>query len=226
MNRAVIKYLVSAFLVIIAHGSLAFTPINQKNCDQVIDKKFYKICYDYRMKGARYVSYTLRGDQVNAVNIKPRPRFYPELSIPERYRTKYQDYTHNAFQADRGHLAPDAAFDYSPRSLHSVYSMANIIPQYKWVNRKTWVKAERYARQMAVKLGSVTVINGVEYGSNPRRLRRSGIAYPKAFWKMIFNNDQGFQRCLYYRNSRDVDYRSDRLKDHVVDCAKFGLAPP
>jgi len=28
--------------------------INQRNCDQVLDKGYYKICYDYGMKGAKY----------------------------------------------------------------------------------------------------------------------------------------------------------------------------
>ena len=33
--------------------------INKKNCDQIIDKQVFTICYDYKMKGAKYVAYTL-----------------------------------------------------------------------------------------------------------------------------------------------------------------------
>jgi endonuclease G len=78
--------------------------INTRSCDQVIDKKFYKICYDYKAKGAKFVAYTLKGKNVGAVNIKKRPSFYPEKSIPSRYRTYPNDYTHNEFKADRGHF--------------------------------------------------------------------------------------------------------------------------
>ena len=161
--------------------------INKQNCDQVLDKGFYKICYDYKAKGAKFVGYTLAGSKVNAGNIKKRPRFYPDREIPRQVRTTSRDYTHNEFHADRGHLAPDASFDWSPQSLKSVYSMANIIPQYKWINRKTWVKAERYERLEATKLGSVHVINGVVYGDYSKRLRKSGIAYPVGYWKMLYN---------------------------------------
>jgi endonuclease G len=193
--------------------------INDRHCDQVLDKGYYEICYDYNAKGARYVGYRLDGDKVNAGNIKKRPRFYPDTAIPAQYRTYPADYTHNEFHADRGHLAPDASFDYSRQALHSVYSMANIIPQYRWINRKTWIKAEKYERLMASKLGTVTVINGVEYGERPKRLRKSGIAYPAAYWKMIYNEAQGFERCLYYSNDSRAKIKGDDLRDHIVDCA-------
>jgi endonuclease G len=194
--------------------------INKQNCDQVLDKGYYQICYDYKAKGARYVGYTLDGDKVNAGNIKKRPRFYPDKAIPAKYRTTSSDYTHNEFHADRGHLASDASFDYSKQALKAVYSMANIIPQYKWVNRKTWVKAEKYERQVARKLGSVTVINGVVYGSRNKRMRKSGIAYPQAYWKMLYDN-QGFERCFYYENDSHAKIKGDKLRNHTVDCKKL-----
>lgn len=194
--------------------------INKQNCDQVLDKWFYQVCYDYKAKGARYVGYTLDGSKVNVGNIKKRPRFYPDKAIPSEYRTKASGYTHNEFHADRGHLAPDASFDYSKRALKSVYSMTNIIPQYKWVNRKTWVKAEKYERQVARKLDSVTVLNGVVYGDYSKRMRKSGIAYPQAYWKMLYDN-QGFERCFYFKNDSHAKIKGDKLRDHIVDCKKL-----
>jgi len=194
--------------------------INSRNCDQVLDKGFYKICYNYSFKGALFVGYNLDGDKVNAINIKKRPRFYPDKAIPRQYRTTSKDYTHNEFHADRGHLAPDASFDWSKKSLHSVYSMGNIIPMYRSINRRTWVKAERYERSMAHKLGHITVINGVEYGSHPQRMRKSGIAYPEAYWKMLYDN-HGFERCFYYKNDSHVKIKGDQLRDHLVDCSKL-----
>jgi len=191
--------------------------INKQNCDQILDKGFYQICYDYKAKGAKYVGYVLDGSNVNAGNIKKRPRFYPDKAIPAKYRTTSSDYTKNEFHADRGHLAPDASFDYSQKSLKSIYSMANIIPQYSKINRNTWIKAERYERMVASKLGKVTVINGVIYGDYAKRLRKSGIAYPKAFWKILYDNN-GFERCFYYKNDSHSKIKGDKLRDHVVDC--------
>jgi len=194
--------------------------INKQNCDQIIDNGYIKICYDYKMKGARYVAYKISGDTVNAVNIKKRPRFYADISIPKQYRTYASEYTHNEFHADRGHLAPDASMDFSKKSLHAVYTMANIIPQYRSINRHTWIKAEKYERLVATKRHHETVINGVIYGENPKRMRRSGIAYPVAYWKMIYD-DNGFSKCFYYKNDSHVKIKGDRLRDHLIDCSKL-----
>lgn len=195
---------------------------NDNRCDQILrNDGYFKTCYDYDAKGAKYVAYTLYGDKVNAVNIKKRPRFYEDLHIPKRYRSRYSDYTHNVFKADRGHLANDAAFDWSRKSLHAVYVMSNIIPQHYTLNRskKAWAGVERYARAMAVKLGEVNVLNGVVYPKRPKRIGRDKIAVPSAFWKMIYNDDKDFRRCFYFENKPEV--KGKRIKDYEIDCARM-----
>jgi len=153
---------------------------------------------------------------MDLINIKKRPGFYSDRSIPKQYRTKSKDYTHNAFHADRGHLAPDASFDWSRDSLHSVYSMANIIPQYKVINRRTWIKAERRERYLAKQYKVVNVVNGVVYGPNPKRIGKIGLAYPVAFWKRIYNKD--IDECYYYKNDKIKSSRGDTLESHRVNC--------
>jgi len=117
---------------------------------------------------------------------------------------------------------PDAAADYSMKSLRSVYALSNIIPQYFKINRgrNEWAGVERYARHVAVKLGRVSVINGVIYGSNPPRIGREGIAYPYGYWKMIYNDQKGFKRCFYWRNDAHAyDWKHDKVKNHLMDCS-------
>ena len=227
MKRAITLLWAAMSLATQATASPLSAFINNQNCDQEIDKRFYQICYDYRAKGARFVGYLLDSSKVDAANIKKRPRFYPEKSVPERYRTYPSDYTRNEWHADRGHLAPAADFDWSHSSLKAVYSMANIVPQYYRINRKTWQKAERYERRVARKLRKVWVLNGVEYGDYTRRMRKSGIAVPVAFWKMLWNDQAGFKRCLYYRNKpiSKPDAKRDRLRNHVIDCRKLVHKP-
>jgi len=180
-NKTAILSLALISIIAITNTALASGIINHDNCDQVIDKVFYKICYSYKYKGALFVEYDL-DKKVNDVNIKKRPRFYIEKRIPKKYRTKYSDYTKNEWHADRGHLAPDASFDWSQKSLDSVYSMANIIPQYNKINRKTWLKAEKYERLVAARSGKAHVLNGVIYGD--LKMAKSGIGYPEAFYKI------------------------------------------
>ena len=94
--------------------------------------------------------------------------------------------------------------------------MANIIPQVPNVNRRTQIKAEKLERSVASKLGEVSVINGVIYSSNPKRIGKNKIAVSDAFWKMIYNDDKNYKKCFYYKN--DLSATGDKLKDYLINC--------
>ena len=191
--------------------------LNKTNCDQIIDKQVFTICYDYKMKGALFVAYILDGDKVNSVNFKKRPSFYTEKNLKKKYRSHTRDYTHSGY--DRGHLANDASFDYDKKVVRKTYTMANIIPQSPTVNRRTWIKAEKLERSVASSLGSVNVINGVVYSLKPQRIGKNQIAVPDAFWKMIYNDEKDYKKCFYYKNSLEIKSKGDKLKNHLIDCS-------
>ena len=192
--------------------------INNANCDTIIDKEFLEICYSYDYKAAKSVAYRLDGDLVNETNIKERPRFYEEETVEKTQRAKYSDYINSGY--DRGHLAPDAAFDWSRESLETTYSLANIIPQVPEVNQDMWVKVEKYARDKAVELGAVNILNIVKYNTTPNRIGRSGIAVSKGFYKVLYNNDESYKECYYYDNKPNANSASDVLASHKVNCSR------
>jgi len=204
------------FLVTSLYATNLSDYINKQNCNQIIDKQVYTICYNYKAKGAKYVAYTLDGSKVNAVNIKKRHSFYTEKNLPKKYRSHTKDYTHSGY--DRGHLANDASFDYSKKVVRKTYSMANIIPQAPQVNRKTWIKAEKLERSVASKLGKVSVLNGVIYSVNTKRIGKNKIAVSEAFWKMIYNDDKNYKKCFDYENDLSATAKGDKLKSHLVNC--------
>lgn len=195
--------------------------INDVNCDQVLEKEFstgslLSICYDYGYKSAKYVAYTLDGTLINEVNIEDRPNFYRETEIPKAYQVLYSDYTRSGY--DRGHLAPDAAFDYNDEDLRLIYTLANIIPQDPNVNRYFWKKAEYQERLVAATLGELSVINGVVFDENPKYIDEDKIAISKGYWKILYNNDEEFRQCYYYDNFVLGDADLDALDKHRVDC--------
>jgi len=189
---------------------------NDSACDVIIDKEFLEICYDNQLKAARGVSYTLAGDLVNEENIKDRPYFYAEESVDEAYRAYYSDYTNSGY--DRGHLAPDAAFDWSEESLDATYSLANIIPQVPEVNRDMWVDVERYARIKAVDFGKVNILNIVKYNKRPNRIGDNSIAVSEGFYKILYDEDSGYEECYYYANKPNKNSLSDKRASHLVNC--------
>lgn len=193
--------------------------LNDTNCDQIIDKDFFKICYDYGLKSAKAVSYTLNGDLVNELNIKNRPNFTLETALDIEYRISYYDYTNSGY--DRGHLAPDAGFYWSSESLRASYSLANIIPQVPNVNQRTWTKAEEYARFKAVELGEVNVLNIIEFGKNPIRIGESAMAVSSGYYKVLYSDDQRYKECFYYKNNFEVETSDDELSQHSVNCNRL-----
>jgi len=101
--KKIIIFLTLAIITML-HATDLNDYINKANCDQIIDKQVFTICYDYQMKGAKYVAYTLDGSLVNKTNIKKRTSFYTEKNLPNKYRSHNKDYTHSGY--DRGHLVP------------------------------------------------------------------------------------------------------------------------
>jgi len=191
--------------------------IDIKKCDQVVDKQLYKICYDYKQKGALGGWVTLYGDKVNAVNIKKRQRLYSEKTIPVKYRSKYKDYTGYGKKWNRGHfVVADADFDYDIKALRKAHTMANIVPHAAKVNQKTWTKVERYGRLLASKLGYINSISIAKY--NGSDTIGNGVAMPTALYRIYYNNEAGFELCFHYKNVLNVDYKHDKLKQHLVDC--------
>jgi len=197
-------------------GSIEAKYINRDNCDQIINKDFFKICYSYKYKAAKSVAYILDGDLVNDVNIEERPRFYPENAIDDPYRAYVQDYHNSGY--DRGHLAPDAAFDWSEESLESTYSLANIIPQDGDVNQHQWVKVEEHARKEAVILGKINVINLVVYPEHPKVIGADKIAVSKGYYKIMYNKEKNYKECFYYDNNASLN--ANTLYGNSIDCKR------
>ena len=191
--------------------------MNEENCDLLLDKEFLQICYDKSKKVAKSVAYTLYGDLVNELNIKERPFFYEEESIENRYRAKVSDYRGSGY--DRGHMAPDASFDWSQESLDATYSLANIIPQVPEVNQHRWIKVERYAREVAVELGEVDVVNVVKYNTHSKYIGESNIAVSKGYYKILFNEDQNFEACYYFENNATLQNNNEILDNYKVNCS-------
>ncbi|KIM06070.1 MAG: hypothetical protein KN64_00770 [Sulfurovum sp. AS07-7] len=201
-------------VISIVHATSIKDFIDLKNCDQIVDKQVYNICYIYKYKGALAVWYDLDGQLVNKNNIKERPKFYSEKNIPIQYRAKSQDYSHSGF--DRGHLANDASFNWSKKSQAKTYSMANISPQYPQLNRKAWIAAEKLERKVAYDLGSASVINLVDFRGSTQTIGKNRVAVPTGFYKIIYNDAKGYKKCFYYKNEPDPVLS---LKAHQIPCS-------
>ncbi|MDX1808954.1 MAG: DNA/RNA non-specific endonuclease [Sulfurospirillaceae bacterium] len=215
------KLLLLSILTLSLYATNLSDFVNTSKCDQIIDKQLYHICYSYKYKGALSGWVRLDGSLVNKNNIKRRMKFYSEKTIPVQYRSKSKDYRGYGKDWNRGHfIVSDADFDYDHKALRKAYTMANIVPQSAMVNQKTWIKVERYGRALAQKLGYINSISIAKY-DNPNHTIRNHVVIPSTLYRIYYNNKAHFEKCFKYDNVLNVDYRHDKLKDHVVDCYRI-----
>jgi len=191
--------------------------VDENNCSQIIDNEFIVMCYDYKKKAVKAVSYTLEGDLMNELNIEERPSFYVEPKLKPKDRVSVTDYINSGY--DKGHMAPDAAFDWSQESLEAVYTLANIIPQAPQVNRRSWAKLEAFVRKKAEELGELNVVNVVKYGERSRRMGKHRMAISKGYYKILYNREENYEECFYYSNKLGVSADNDVVEEHAVSCA-------
>jgi len=186
----------------------------EQECDQLLEKateeSTIEICYLYEKKGAKFVFYSLDSTYIDLNNLTDRPYFQSDEEIPEEYRTSYSDYTNSGY--DRGHMAPDADFDYEENDLKQTYILSNIVMQDPTVNQEQWVEAENRERELTRLQGQVNVLNIIEYST----VKYNGITIPSRFYKIIYNDS--FQECYLYENEVIGDPGSDYLEKHLINC--------
>jgi endonuclease G len=189
--------------------------INYHNCDQVIHKTKYDICYNYKMKCASFEIYNLT--TTNNPGIKQRPDFYTEPSIPKKYQVNNSYYQNSGF--DKGHIASDASFDDNQSTLYEVYTLANIFPQLPDTNRNPfiWEGIEKFERSLALN-NRITVIDVLEFKDSKYKLK--DITIPTSISKIIITKNKDY--CFKVPNQKLEQFDSQLSKHNInawlIDC--------
>ena len=132
----------------------------QTDCYKILHKKAFDICYSCNWKTPKMVIYQVNGGLIDSKNLSRKHlRFRPDYQLPTRCRSYPKDYSKTGF--DRGHLAPNAVFDYNRGVQKETFLMSNIVPQKPKLNRKLWAKIEKLVRIQARKYKDIRVITGV-----------------------------------------------------------------
>lgn len=83
--------------------------------------------------------------------------FHDENRLPEDDRASLADYLRSGY--DRGHLAPAGDMPSAVAQAES-FSLANIVPQNRAVNRGLWAAIEESVRRLASERGEIFVVTG------------------------------------------------------------------
>lgn len=182
------------------------------NCDKLLNKKYYLNCYNYDKKSSLAVAYKLEKEILESGHIQKRPKFETDYELSKKYRTEWKDYLHSGY--DRGHILSNQSMNATTNAQRSTFLMSNITPQVPEINRKLYLKAERYERSLALKLGYIDVLNIIVFDENPKTISKKRIAVPKAYIKVFKHKD--FKQCFYIPNNKE--YEDYKLKKLQINC--------
>ncbi len=168
---------------------------------QTIDHRFYRLQYNEEAEQADVVEYTLTREMVHADHGRTND-FRADPAIPTGSAT-LEDYKGSGY--DRGHLCPSEDMDFSRESVSATFLMSNISPQKPRFNREIWLQVENYARDQAVKRGSVRIATGPVLAlGHERTIGDNMVWVPKAFYKAILDERTGEAVAIFLPHKNSI----------------------
>lgn len=162
-------------------------------------RKAYIVNYDLKYKAPIYVAYDLTPD--HAVGCLKRTNKFKE--DPDIESASPDDYKDSGF--DRGHMAPDADFEWDYETEHQSFYMTNMSPQLPELNRHSWEKLEVTIRAWVISRNeSLTIYTGTVYNDQSKRLKNN-VIIPDAFFKVVVFNKSKFALAFLYPQSNEID---------------------
>jgi endonuclease G len=160
----------------------------------VLNNIGYYSGYSEEKRNPLWVAYKIDASSKN-YNLK-RPRGF-KTDVRTFSRIDPDDYKSSGY--DRGHMAPNSAISsqYGRQAQLETFLMTNICPQSPDLNRKIWQKLEKLETEYAQNFETVWVITGPVFDEHIQQLK-NGIEIPDAFFKILFDEQQGNLRTLAF----------------------------
>jgi len=176
--------------------------------DKVLDRDGYSIGYSYQYKAALWSSYIISKHSIG-VDVDRGDCFEADLDIPEKYRVQPDDFRNTGY--DKGHLAPNAAIDFSRDSNNETFLMSNIVLQNPKLNRQAWGSLEGVIRGWTQTKGKLAIITGPLYDDKPEYI--NDIPIPKSFYKIVYSFKH--KRCIGFILPNE-NVRANQLWNYVM----------
>jgi endonuclease G len=153
-----------------------------------------ELCYDAfatlysgRSKTPLYtVEKLTRAQLLDASDEERTNRFFPDARLPSAERATLDDYKGSGF--DRGHMAPAADMP-TAQAMAQSFSLANVVPQARINNQRTWAAIEKSTRRYVMRAtGPVYVFTGPVFAhQRPVRTIGDGVWVPTHLYKLVFD---------------------------------------
>jgi endonuclease G, mitochondrial len=145
----------------------------------------YALAHDDQKKTPVWVAEKLTREKAMAT-AQRKNLFAPDPDLPRDKRAELRDYSGSGF--DRGHMAPNADFNWDADAARQSFYLSNMVPQVgEGMNRGIWKNLEAAVRLWAVRRGVVYVYTGPIYEAKYRSVGRGKVAVPTALYKIVYD---------------------------------------
>lgn len=152
--------------------------------------------------------------------------------IPPSLRASKEDYKGSGF--DRGHLSPAGNAKSSAGMMKDTFYLSNITPQHPQLNRKYWLKLEKYVRDLTKVYPVVYVITGPLFMAKTAKdgkryvkyqvIGENEVAVPTHYFKVIRGQrDQAVETEAYIIPNHPIE-QDPPLKNFSVALEKVERA--
>lgn len=114
--------------------------------------------------------------------------FHEETRLPASERAALSDYVHSGY--DRGHMAPAGDMP-SPETQAESFTLANIVPQNRTVNRSLWAAIEESVRRLAMRRGELFVVTGPVFSGKSIQSLDGRVLVPTQLFKAVYDPASG-----------------------------------
>ncbi|GEP07641.1 hypothetical protein MOX02_56790 [Methylobacterium oxalidis] len=110
--------------------------------------------------------------------------FHDEDRVPPDERARIEDYVRSGF--DRGHMAPAGDMPSAEAQAQS-FSLANIVPQNRALNRGLWSAIEESVRRLASQRGELYVVTGPVFEGDSVEAIKGRVLVPTRIYKAVYD---------------------------------------
>lgn len=144
----------------------------------------YAASHNPERKVPDWVAWHLSAPKATACAVR-NDAFRADPQWPKGSRAELSDYLKSGY--DRGHLAPNADFNWSAQAARESFYLSNMAPQLHGLNGGIWKTLEEATRVWATERGELYIIAGPLFEGDRGAIGKNKVAVPSHFYKIIYD---------------------------------------
>lgn len=143
-----------------------------------------------------WVAYELTDSETDG-EMERETTFSMDLNYKGRQAMR-EDYRNSGW--DKGHMAPAADMKWSRQAMKESFYLTNVCPQNHELNSGSWLKLEKWCREMANKYGKVYIVTGPLITTNKYGTigERKLVTVPDRFYKAVLYDENGTYHSIAF----------------------------